>query len=86
MDELERIHDVGYLEMQERFSDEVRDWFWKWYFKTGRFPDFPTEDEGGSWKLHYGEVMTIAEYDSIKSEIEKFNKMSKAEKVSCSCS
>lgn len=32
----------------EEISDEIRLWFRDTYTRTGKLPDFPTEDNGGS--------------------------------------
>lgn len=34
--------------MTEQIGDEVRDWFREYQTRTGKFPEFPTEEAGGS--------------------------------------
>jgi SpoVK/Ycf46/Vps4 family AAA+-type ATPase len=37
--------------MSEEMSDQIRNWFKDYYNKTGKFPDYPSEDAGGSRHL-----------------------------------
>lgn len=36
------------VKMNEQIGDELRRWIKEYYERTGRFPDFPSEEGGGS--------------------------------------
>lgn len=38
-------------QMTEDMADEIRNWFKDYYARTGKFPDFPSEEAGGSRHL-----------------------------------
>lgn len=37
--------------LSEEISDEIRIWFKEYQVRTGKFPEFPSEDAGGSRHL-----------------------------------
>lgn len=37
--------------MSEDMSDEIRNWFRDYFARTGKFPEFPSEEAGGSRHL-----------------------------------
>lgn len=37
--------------MAEDIADEIRTWFKEYKTRTGKFPEFPSEDSGGSRHL-----------------------------------
>lgn len=47
----EEISTKQTVPLTEDISDEIRLWFRDYYTRTGKFPDFPTEDNGGSRHL-----------------------------------
>ncbi|CAH8522754.1 unnamed protein product [Heterobilharzia americana] len=44
----EKIRDTEGPDMRETMQDEIRQWFIECRDATGKFPDYPEEDEGGS--------------------------------------
>lgn len=36
------------VKINERIGDELRRWITEYYERTGKFPDFPSEEGGGS--------------------------------------
>merc|ERR1712147_438426 len=47
----EKLKDVEGPEMRESMQDQIRQWFIESRDATGKFPEFPTEDEGGSAQI-----------------------------------
>lgn len=47
--------------LTEDITDEIRVWFRDYYTRMGKFPDFPSEDNGGSRNLlsRQGECTTL---------------------------
>lgn len=39
------------IPLTEEITDEIRVWFRDYYTRTGKLPDFPSEDNGGSRHL-----------------------------------
>lgn len=39
------------VNITEQIADEIRIWFKDYQIRTGKFPDYPTEDNGGSRHL-----------------------------------
>lgn len=37
--------------LSEEIADEIRAWFREYQFRTGKFPEFPSEEHGGSRHL-----------------------------------
>lgn len=37
--------------LSEQIADEIRLWFKEYHHRMGKFPEFPTEDNGGSRQL-----------------------------------
>eukprot|EP00111_Clytia_hemisphaerica_P004244 TCONS_00012119-protein len=44
----EKLREVEGPEMRERLQDQIRQWFIECRDATGKFPEYPAEDEGGS--------------------------------------
>merc|ERR1712080_297350 len=44
----EKLKDVEGPEMRESMQDQIRQWFIESRDATGKFPEYPTEEEGGS--------------------------------------
>lgn len=44
----DKLRDVEGPDMKETMQDQIRQWFLECRDATGKFPDFPPEDEGGS--------------------------------------
>lgn len=44
-DAIKKKHTVP---LSEEIADEVRKWFKEYHEKTGKFPEFPSEESGGS--------------------------------------
>merc|ERR1712048_987502 len=47
----EKLREVEGPEMREGMQDQIRQWFIESRDATGKFPEFPTEDEGGSAQI-----------------------------------
>lgn len=47
----EEISTKQTVPLTEEISDEIRLWFRDYLTRTGKLPDFPTEDNGGSRHL-----------------------------------
>lgn len=37
--------------LSEQIADEIRNWFREYQNRSGKFPEFPTEENGGSRQL-----------------------------------
>lgn len=37
--------------LSEQIADEIRNWFKEYHHRSGKFPEFPTEENGGSRQL-----------------------------------
>lgn len=37
--------------LSQEIADEIRNWFKEYHIRTGKFPEFPTEEHGGSRHL-----------------------------------
>lgn len=37
--------------LSEQIADEIRNWFKEYHSRVGKFPEFPTEENGGSRQL-----------------------------------
>ncbi|XP_044182545.1 dynein regulatory complex protein 11-like [Acropora millepora] len=44
----EKIREIEGPDMKENMQDQIRQWFIECRDKTGKFPDYPDDDEGGS--------------------------------------
>lgn len=49
--------------LSEQIADEIRNWFKEYQKRSGKFPEFPTEENGGSRQLlsRQGILIIIAE-------------------------
>lgn len=72
-DEISRRQGVG---ISEAISDEVRLWFRDYQVRTGKFPDFPSEDHGGSRNLlsRQATESEISKSSAVSSKDSKKNK------------
>lgn len=40
------------VRLNEQIGDELRRWIGEYYERTGKFPDFPSEEAGGSRAMY----------------------------------
>ncbi|KAJ9573694.1 hypothetical protein L9F63_008907, partial [Diploptera punctata] len=50
------------------YTDEIRQWFIEWYTKAKCFPEYPTEEEGGSLLVAQGLVITPEQFMKEQEE------------------
>lgn len=46
-----KLHEVEGPDIKENMSDQIREWFIACREQTGKFPDYPSADDGGSKKI-----------------------------------
>nr|CAD7593525.1 unnamed protein product [Timema genevievae] len=63
--------------VMDDMKDEIREWFVEWYHKTGVFPQYPTEEQGGSLALIEGRVITPQHYLEQQIELERIKRLPK---------
>lgn len=69
----EKIRQAEGPDMKERMINQIRQWFLECRDVTGKFPDYPDEDEGGSAMIFKNKTVTeleeeIADLESTKDE------------------
>merc|ERR1739848_621570 len=78
----EKLREVEGPEMREGMQDQVRQWFIESRDATGKFPEFPTEDEGGSAAIFRVKDPAELEAEAKAKEEEKGGKGKKGGKKS----
>jgi hypothetical protein len=54
----------------EEYTDEIRAWFKEWYTKVALFPEYPSEEEGGSLLIANKLVKTPEQYIEEQKKLE----------------
>lgn len=58
--------------LSEQIADEVRNWFKAYQKRSGKFPEFPTEENGGSRQLLSRQGILIAQNNNSKGVIKLY--------------
>ncbi|XP_023330690.1 IQ and AAA domain-containing protein 1 isoform X2 [Eurytemora carolleeae] len=81
LDIKEEIRDAEGPDLTEKMKDDIRKWFWEEKDEQGRFPDYPSDDEGGSNAVFHPEnVYQSSEMDFGKRKEERGKKEEKGRK------
>ncbi|XP_039272100.1 dynein regulatory complex protein 11-like isoform X2 [Styela clava] len=70
----EKIREVEGPDMKERMQDQIRQWFIECRDATGKFPDYPDEEDGGSALLFKEKTPEEVEAEMAAKEEEKGGK------------
>jgi len=76
----EKLKDVEGPEMRESMQDQIRQWFIESRDATGKFPEYPTEEEGGSALIFREKDPAELEEELRKKEEEKAKGSAKGKK------
>jgi len=76
----EKLTEIEGPEMKEQMQDQIRQWFIECRDATGKFPEYPTEDEGGSAAIFTQKDPAQVEEELRKKEEEKGKKKGKKDK------
>ena len=77
----DEIHEIEGDEIVEKMKEDVRQWFVEDKDETGKFPDYPSEDEGGSGAVFHPELQPDYEENGANiNEPEKEEAASKEKK------
>merc|ERR1712147_454673 len=76
----EKLKDVEGPEMRESMRDQIRQWFIESRDATGKFPEYPTEEEGGSALIFREKDPAELEEELKRKEEEKAKGSAKGKK------
>merc|ERR1712062_942594 len=73
----DKIKETEGPDMKETMQDQIRQWFIECRDATGKFPDYPDEEDGGSSKLFIEKTPEEIEAEKEAKEAEKGAKKGK---------
>ena len=81
MDVKEEIREKEGDEIVENMKEEIRNWFQQDKDETGKFPDYPSDEEGGSGAIFHPELQPdYEENGAVVNQSDKEESTSKKEK------